>query len=186
MSKTTELDKTRRYLVPVQATIISDDPDGVHLAVYEWLPTFEDWATGPGICGESMRQGALPDGTAVTCAGCLKRQPAYERILAPGYRPEDDDPEALRHRLQQAEEEKERLRERLRLLTDEKVAYVTGPTTDLLCEEINRLKAEVEAARRYAGEMRGFCSPHGVSVHYADQLEAAMDRAKKGVGDGDR
>lgn len=94
------LDKSRRYLRPVQATIISDDPAGVHLAVYSWLPVFDAWATGPGLCGESMRQGPLPDGTEVTCSRCLERQPKYERMLAPGYRPEDDDPEALRAKLE--------------------------------------------------------------------------------------
>ncbi|GAA3807705.1 hypothetical protein ACFQ0G_53865 [Streptomyces chiangmaiensis] len=103
MSESTELDKTRRYLRPVQATIISDDPNGVHLAVYEWLPMFDAWATGPGICGESMKQGTLPDGTAVTCARCLEWQPKYERMLAPGYRPEDDDPDVLRRRVEAAE-----------------------------------------------------------------------------------
>lgn len=103
MSETTELDKTRRYLRPVAATIISDDPDGVHLAVYQWLPMFEEWATGPGICGESMKQGPLPEGTAVTCARCEEWRPKYERMLAPGYRPEDDDPEALRARVEAAE-----------------------------------------------------------------------------------
>lgn len=99
MSEKTELDKSRRYLRPVQATIISDDPDGVHLSVYQWLPMFEEWATGPGICGESMKQGPLPEGTEVTCARCLEWKPRYERYLAPGYRPEDDDPEALRAKL---------------------------------------------------------------------------------------
>lgn len=43
---------------------------------------------------------------------------------------------------------------------------------------VQDLEAEVAAARKYADEMRGFCSPHGVSAHYADQLVAAMDRAK--------
>jgi hypothetical protein len=81
---------------------------------------------------------------------------------------------------EEIEADRDRLRERLRLLTDEKVAHVTGPTTDLLCEEINRLKAEVAAAREYAAEMRDFASPHGVSVHYADQLVQVMDRAKDG------
>jgi hypothetical protein len=95
----TELDKTRRYLRPVHATVISDDPDGVHLAVYSWLEVFDAWATGPGLCGESMMQGPLPDGAEVTCARCLERQPDYERYLAPGYNPEDDDPKALRDRL---------------------------------------------------------------------------------------
>lgn len=103
MSETTELDKSRRYLRPVRATIISDDPDGVHLAVYSWLPMFEAWATGPGLCGESMQQGPLPDGTKVTCSRCLEWRPKYERMLAPGYRPEDDDPEVLRRRAETAE-----------------------------------------------------------------------------------
>lgn len=47
-------------------------------------------------------------------------------------------------------------------------------------DEMRSLRAEVAAARQFAGEMREFCSPHGVSVDYADQLEAAMDRAKEG------
>lgn len=46
--------------------------------------------------------------------------------------------------------------------------------------ELESLRREVAAARNYAAEMREFCSPHGVSVRYADQLEAAMDRAKEG------
>ena len=45
---------------------------------------------------------------------------------------------------------------------------------------VQHLGAEVAAARKYADEMRGFCSPHGVSVHYAEQLIEAMDRAKSG------
>jgi hypothetical protein len=99
---------------------------------------------------------------------------------------EDDDPYAhadladvIRQAGEDVQGESGRLRERLRLLTDEKVAYVTGPTTDLLCEEIGRLKAEVAAARKFAAEMRDFCSPHGVSVDYADRLLEAMDRAKE-------
>jgi len=40
---------------------------------------------------------------------------------------------------------------------------------------------EVAAARKYAAEMRDFCSPHGVSVQYADQLIEVMDRAKGGT-----
>lgn len=102
MTEMTELDKTCRYLVPVQATIISDDPDGVHLALYQWLPMFEAWATGPGICGQSMKQGPLPEDTVVTCAACLEWKPKYERWLAPGYRPEDDDPDVLRGRIEAA------------------------------------------------------------------------------------
>jgi hypothetical protein len=99
----TELDKSRRYLRPVRATIISDDPNGVHLAVYSWLPMFEAWVTGPGICGESMMQGPLSEGTVVTCPRCEEWRPKYERYLAPGYDPADDDPEALRARAAKAE-----------------------------------------------------------------------------------
>ena len=103
MSETTELDKSRRYLRPVRATIISDDPDGVHLSVYSWLPSFDAWATGPGLCGESMRQGPLPEDSRVTCPRCEAWRPRYERMLAPGYRPKDDDPDALRRRAEAAE-----------------------------------------------------------------------------------
>jgi hypothetical protein len=102
-TEATELDKSRRYLRPVAAMPISDDPDGVHLAVYEWMPRVEAWVTGPGLCGESMKQGPLPEGTTVTCPRCLEWRPQYERMLAPGYNPEDDDPEALRRRAETAE-----------------------------------------------------------------------------------
>ena len=47
--------------------------------------------------------------------------------------------------------------------------------------QVRRLEAEVAAVRRFAAEMRDFCSPHGVAVDYADRLIEAMDRAK---GDG--
>ena len=103
MSETTELNKARRYLRPVQATIIADDPNGVHWSVYEWLPMFEAWATGMSLCGGSMRQGPLPEGTVVTCARCEEWRPKYERYLAPGYNPEDDAPDVLRQRAETAE-----------------------------------------------------------------------------------
>ena len=137
------LDRSRRYLKPVASLDLPAHPDEVHLAVYEWMPPFEAWATGPGLCGTSTRQGPLPAGTAVTCVQCQEWQPRYERMLAPGYRPEDDDPEVLRRRAEAAER-------------------------------------EVAAARKFATEMRDFCSPHGVAVDYADRLIEAMDRAKEG------
>jgi len=99
-TEATGLDKSRRYLRPVRVTTVSGEPDGVHLSLYEWLPTFEEWATGWALCGASADQGALPEGTEVTCASCLEWQPKYERMLAPGYNPADDDPEVLRKRLE--------------------------------------------------------------------------------------
>lgn len=45
---------------------------------------------------------------------------------------------------------------------------------------VGPLLAEVAAARKFADEMRDFCSPHGVATDYADRLFEAMDRAKEG------
>lgn len=137
------LDRSRRYLCPVARLPLPEHPDVVHLAVYEWLPAFEAWVTGPGLCGSSTEQGPLPEGAAVTCVKCREWQPKYERMLASGYRPEGDDPEVLRRRAEAAER-------------------------------------EVAAARKFAAEMRNFCSPHGIAADYADRLIEAMDRAKAG------
>lgn len=52
---------------------------------------------------------------------------------------------------------------------------------DALLPLVQQMEREVAAARKYADEMRDFCSPHGVSVHYADQLVEVMDRAKGGL-----
>lgn len=59
---------------------------------------------------------------------------------------------------------------RLFLMTVERIAE----------DEMASLRREVAAARKFAAEMRDFCSPHGVSVQYANQLAEAMDRAKQG------
>lgn len=114
------LDRERRYLRPVADY---DWAAETHLAVYSWLPMFEAWATGPGICGKSTPQGPLPEGTAVSCEDCERWRPKYERMLAPGYDPADDDPEKLRAKL-------ERLREQVNLLCEccgnnrERMAYI--------------------------------------------------------------
>lgn len=67
------------------------------------------------------------------------------------------------------------------IVREEDTQFVVSARRDVpvLLHEVASLRAEVAAARKYAGEMRAFCSPHGVSVHYADQLEYAMDRAKE-------
>jgi hypothetical protein len=93
------LDRSRRYLRPV-AEYGSEE---THWSLYQWLPECDAWATGMSLCGGSMQQGPLPEGTVVSCGRCEEWRPKYERMLAPGYRPEDDDPEALRHRAEAAE-----------------------------------------------------------------------------------
>ncbi|MET7713717.1 hypothetical protein [Streptomyces sp. NPDC005407] len=118
MTDTNELDKTRRYLRPVARLQLSDQPDDTHWSVYEWLENFQAWATGPAICGYSTSQGALPEGTAVTCVQCEERRPDYERYLAPGYKPEDDDPTVLRARIAELERERDVLRAALARLAD--------------------------------------------------------------------
>lgn len=46
---------------------------------------------------------------------------------------------------------------------------------------VGPLLAELTAARQFAAELREYCSPHGVSVHYADRLIEVMDQAKEGL-----
>lgn len=43
--------------------------------------------------------------------------------------------------------------------------------------------AKLAAVRDFAEGMRGYCSPHGVSVHYADQLTAVLDSTRPLVTD---
>lgn len=96
MSESTELDQIRRYLRPVAEYDAESD---VHLSVYRWIPVLQAWLTGESLCGKSMEQGPLPEGTAVSCERCEEWRPKYERMLAPGYDPADDDPKALRAKL---------------------------------------------------------------------------------------
>jgi hypothetical protein len=110
-TEATELDKSRRYLRPVAPLDLPGVPQETHWSVYEWLPMFQAWATGMSLCGQSMRQGPLPAGTPVTCSRCEEWRPRYERMLAPGYRPEDDDPDVLRHRAERAEAQVRAMRE---------------------------------------------------------------------------
>lgn len=91
-------DRERRYLVPVARLNLPDQPDVIHLSVYRWMPEFQAWATGMAICGSSTQQGPLPKAT-VTCPECVAYRARYERMLVPGYRPEDDDPDVLRKRI---------------------------------------------------------------------------------------
>ncbi|MGA5182929.1 hypothetical protein [Streptomyces pseudogriseolus] len=72
----TQLDPTRRYLVPV-----TDDNGGTHLAIYSYAPRIPAWVTGPGVCGTTVQQGALPAETPVTCRDCETLEDAYREML---------------------------------------------------------------------------------------------------------
>jgi hypothetical protein len=66
----------------VACSTVTGEPDGIHLSVEEWNARWGEWLTSMALCGRSAEQGALPEGTAVTCAGCEDRRDHYERILA--------------------------------------------------------------------------------------------------------
>lgn len=76
----------RRRIVRVACRTMEGKPDGVHLAVEEWIPRVEAWVTGPALCGQSAEQGALLGAPAVTCTGadgsCESYRDSYERALA--------------------------------------------------------------------------------------------------------
>ena len=155
----TDEDRKRRYLVPVARLNLPDQPDLIHWSVYQWMPAFQAWATGMAICGLSTQQGALPKAT-VTCPECEAYRPRYERMLAPGYRPEDDDPDVLRKRLQAAEDERDRARRWAVRLENE-----NRRLTDQVCEAkeqarvatvaaLNLQAQTPEAAQRTLGRIR--------------------------------
>lgn len=76
-----EFDPRRRYLVPVARIRLPDEPEVVHLALYEWVPRMEGWLHGTALCGVSTEQGPLAEGTEVTCPGCQHYQPTYQAVL---------------------------------------------------------------------------------------------------------
>ena len=100
----------RRHLVPVACFTIEGQPDGIHLSVNEWVPTFEEWATGLALCGKSAEQGALPAGTVVTCQDCEGYRESYEQVLAGQPTAEQEQP---------AEADEELTREELQAMVDE-------------------------------------------------------------------
>ena len=53
----------------------------------------------------------------------------------------------------------------------------TAPPADPRDAEVAGLRAQVAAARAFAVEMRGYCSPHGISALYADRLDERLDGA---------
>lgn len=72
----TQLDTTRRYLVPV-----ADEHGGIHLALYAYAPRVRTWVTSAGVCGTTAQQGALPTDTPLTCRDCQALEEGYREML---------------------------------------------------------------------------------------------------------
>lgn len=85
----------------------------------------------------------------------------------------------LRNRLDRVIASNARLRAELGAVDDELTAQYEH--NDATCEAVaerDRLRAQVQAARDFADEMRGYCSPHGVAALYADRLTDRLDTAR--------
>ena len=74
-------DTSRSCLVPVARLELPGEPDLVHLSLCRWLPQYGEWVTGLALCGRSTEQGALPEGTVVTCPQCEVYRPKYQAVL---------------------------------------------------------------------------------------------------------
>lgn len=98
MTGKTALDPGRRYLVPVARLRLPDEPDVVHLSVYQWIPGFQAWATSLALCGYSTEQGPLDEGTEVTCPDCQAYQPEYQAVLDEQAKPAEGAEERKRRR----------------------------------------------------------------------------------------
>jgi hypothetical protein len=83
VSETSELDQTRRYLMPVGRLQLPDEADVIHLSLFEWMPRAGAWGNGLSLCGASNEGPPLPEGTEVTCPGCQHYQPTYQAVLNP-------------------------------------------------------------------------------------------------------
>ena len=57
--------------------------------------------------------------------------------------------------------------------------FIAHARTDIeaLLDEADRLRAQVDAAYRFADEMGDYCSPYGISARYADTLRQRLDDA---------
>lgn len=75
----------QRRIVPVACRTRQGDPDGIHLALEQWIPRAEAWVTGPALCGQTAEQGALPADTPITCTdhdgSCESYRDSYQRAL---------------------------------------------------------------------------------------------------------
>ncbi|MEU2426866.1 hypothetical protein ABZ619_38640 [Streptomyces sp. NPDC007851] len=118
-----------RRIVPVACRTRQGDPDGVHLAVEEWIPRVEMWVTSPALCGQSAEQGALPADTMVTCTdgdgSCESYHDSYQRALDGRPTAQQEETDRLRAECERLGGDLDVYREEVRTLQDqlEQVAY---------------------------------------------------------------
>jgi hypothetical protein len=119
----------QRQIVPVACRTRSGDPDGIHLALLEWIPRADVWATGPAFCGQSAEQGALPDDTPITCTdhngSCESYRDSYQRVLDGRPTAQQEETDRLRTACDRLGNDLDVYRQEVRTLQDklERVAY---------------------------------------------------------------
>ncbi|MGW1468483.1 hypothetical protein ACWCPT_29575 [Streptomyces sp. NPDC002308] len=189
-----DADRTRRHLVPVARLNAPGQPNVIHLSVYQWLPEFPGWGTRAAICGASVQPGPLLKAT-VTCPGCLGYRSRYERMLAPGYRPEDDDPDVLRAELVAARDERDRARRwavhlenENRRLTD-KVREANEQARVATVAALNLQRQTPDAAQRTLGRIRAARTWVAVWVELGQYFgltaeQAGLEARSRRVGEG--
>lgn len=55
------------------------------------------------------------------------------------------------------------------------IATFDPPTVLALLDRLEAAEATVRRVKAFSQELRSYCSPHGVSTHYADRLDTALD-----------
>ncbi len=126
-------------------------------------------------------------GSATRCAFCRLGEPSWvgrmdiNGTAMPAHRHRNPEPYGLEHAISSADGALVAY-EGGGIVRAEDVQFAISARNHVpaLLDDVASLRAEVAAARKFAGEMRDFCSPHGVAVDYADRLVEAMDRAKEG------
>ncbi|MFJ9380163.1 hypothetical protein [Streptomyces sp. NPDC101455] len=147
----------RSRLVPVACVTVHGEPDGAHLALMRWMDIPQDWVTGSALCGRSAEQGALPEGTHITCRGfegsCESYRDSYQRALEGRPTAQEELVNGLRAGLDRLGGDLDVYRKEVLALRDEleRVAYDrTWPLDRTLPADVRR---EVERAQA-AGEQQ--------------------------------
>lgn len=128
----------------------------------------------------------VEDGSATRCAFCHLGEPSWSGrrdingTVMPAHRHRNPEPYGLDHAISSADGSLVAY-EGGGVVRGEDVQFAVSARNLLpaLLADVSSLRAEVAAARKFAAEMRDFCSPHAIAADYADRLVEAMDRAKE-------